>query len=79
MFCVKEYGKYRIDCYFCRTIKKTKEIFDRVFWHWVKKEFCVPQDFGCETWEELLQECWEDGAFDDVVSYESIIFEEDKK
>ena len=34
--------------------------------------------FGCETWEELLQECWEDGAFDDVVSCESIVFEEDK-
>ena len=59
-------------------IEKAKEIFDRIFWKWVKKEFCVPQDFDCETWEELLQECWEDGAFDDVVSCESIVFEEDK-
>ena len=49
MFCVKEYTKYSIDYYFCRTIEKAKEIFDRVFWKWVKKEFCVPQDFDCET------------------------------
>ena len=78
MFCVKEYTKYGIDYYFCRTVEKAKEIFDRVFWKWVKKEFCVPQDFGCDTWEELLQECWEDGALDDVVSCEPITFEEDK-
>ena len=57
---------------------KTKEIFDRIFWEWIKEEICVPQDFGCETWEELLQECWEDGEWDDVVSYEPIEFEEDK-
>ena len=78
MFCVKEYGEYSIDYYFCRTIEKAKEIFDRVFWEWVKDEASVPQDFDCETWEELLQECWEDGAWDEVVSYEPIIFEEDK-
>lgn len=78
MFCVKEYTKYGIDYYFCRTIEKAKEIFDRVFWKWVKKEICTPQEFDCETWEELLQECWENGAWDDVVSYEPIIFEEDK-
>ena len=78
MFCVKEYGKYGIYYYYCRTIEKTKEIFDRIFWEWIKEEICVPQDFGCETWEELLQECWEDGTWDDVVSYEPIVFEEDK-
>ena len=78
MFCVKEYTEYGIDYYFCRTIEKTKEIFDRIFWEWVKKDICVPQDFDCETWEGFLQECWEDGAWDDVVSYEPIVFEEDK-
>ena len=78
MFCVKEYGRYSIYYYYCRTIEKTKEIFDRIFWEWVKEEICVPQDFGCKTWEELLQECWEDGEWDDVVSYEPIEFEEDK-
>ena len=78
MFCVKEYSKYGIYYYYCRTIEKTKEIFDRIFWEWVKEEICVPQDFNCETWEELLQECWEDGAWDDVVSYEPIEFEENK-
>ena len=78
MFCVKENGKYGIYYYFCRTIEKTKEIFDQVFWEWVKEEICVPQDFNCETWEELLQECWKDGELDDVVSYEPIEFEEDK-
>ena len=79
MFCVKEYTKYGIDYYFCRTIEKAKEIFDRVFWECVKKELCVPQDFGCETWEEFLQECWEDGMeWDDVVRCEPIEFEEDK-
>ena len=78
MFCVKEYTEYGIDYYFCRTIEKAKEIFDRIFWECVKKEICVPQELGCETWEELLQECWEDGAWDDVVSYEPIVFEEDK-
>ena len=78
MFCVKEYTKYGIDYYFCRSIEKAREIFDRVFLEWVKEEICVPQDSDCETWEELLQECWEDGALDDVVSYEPIVFEEDK-
>ena len=79
MFCVKEYGKYgSIYYYYCRTIEKAKEIFDRIFWEWAKKGICVPQEFDCETWEELLQECWEDGAQDEVVSYEPIIFEEDK-
>ena len=38
----------------------------------------APQDYDCETWEELLQECWEDGMnWEDVVSCELIIFEED--
>lgn len=78
MFIVKEYGKYGIDYYFCRTIEKAKEIFDRIFWKWVKKEFCVPQNFDCETWEELLQECWEVMSWDDVVACEQIVFEEDK-
>ena len=78
MFCIKEYGKYGIYYYYYRTIEKAKEIFDRIFWEWVKDETCTPQDFDCETWEELLQECWEDGAWDDVVSYEPIVFEEDK-
>ena len=78
MFCVKEYGKYDIYYYFCRTIEKAKEIFDRIFWEWAKKGNYVPQEFDCETWEELLQECWEDGAWDDVVSCEPIVFEEDK-
>ena len=79
MFIVKEYTKYGIDYYFCRTIEKTKEIFDRIFWEWVKEEIYVPQDFGCETWEELLQECWEDGMnWEDVVRCEPIAFEEDK-
>ena len=83
MFCIKEYGKYGIDYYFCRTIEKAKEIFDRVFWEWVKRQTSgiwpdSPEDYDCETWEELLQECWEDGAWDDVVSYEPIVFEEDK-
>ena len=78
MFCIKEYGKYGIYYYYCRTIEKTKEIFDRIFWEWIKEEICVPQDFGCETWEELLQECWENGMnWEDVVSCESITFEED--
>ena len=77
MFCVKEYTKYGIDYYFCRTIEKAKEIFDRVFWEWVKDRGSNPQNFDCETWEELLQECWENGAWDDVVSYEPIVFEED--
>ena len=83
MFCVKEYTKYGIDYYFCRTIEKAKEIFDRVFWKWVKRQTSgdwpdTPQEFDCETWEELLQECWIDGELDDVVSYEPIVFEEDK-
>lgn len=78
MFCVKDYTKYGIDYYFCRTIEKAKEIFDRVFWEWVKDEGFSPKDFHCETWKELLQECWENGAFGDVVSCESIVFEEDK-
>ena len=78
MFIVKDYTKYGFDYYFCRTIEKAKEIFDQVFWEWVKEEICVPQDFNCETWEELLQECWKDGELDDVVSYEPIEFEEDK-
>ena len=78
MFCVKEYDKYGIYYYYCRTIEKAKEIFDRILWEWVKKDICIPQEFDCETWEELLQECWEDGAWDDVVSYEPIVFEEDK-
>ena len=78
MFCIKDYTKYGIDYYFCRTIEKAKEIFDRVFWKWVKDEGFSPQDFHCDTWEELLQECWEHGAWDDVVSYEPIVFEEDK-
>ena len=79
MFCVKEYGKYGIYYYFCRTIEKAKEIFDRIFWEWAKKGTCVPQEFDCETWEELLQECWEDGMnWEDVVRCEPIVFEEDK-
>ena len=78
MFIVKDYTKYGFDYYFCRTIEKAKEIFDQVFWEWVKEEIFVPQDFNCETWEELLQECWKDGELDDVVSYEPIEFEEDK-
>ena len=79
MLCVKEYGKYGIiDYYFCRTIEKAKEIFDRIFWEWVKDETYIPQDFDCETWEELLQECWEDMNWEDVVSCEPIAFEEDK-
>ena len=78
MFIVKDYTKYGFDYYFCRTIEKAKEIFDQVFWEWVKEEICVPQDFNCETWEQLLQECWKDGELDDVVSYEPIEFEEDK-
>ena len=83
MFCVKEYTKYGIDYYFCRTIEKAREIFDRVFWEWVEDHTSgdwpdTPQDYDCETWEELLQECWKDGELDDVVSYEPIEFEEDK-
>ena len=78
MFCVKEYTKYGIDYYFCRTIEKAKEIFDRIFWEWVKEKGVRPQDFDCETWEELLQWCWESGAWDDIVSYEPIVFEEDR-
>ena len=78
MFIVKDYTKYGFDYYYCRTIEKAKEIFDRIFWEWVKEEICVPQDFNCETWKELLQECWKDGELDDVVSYEPIVFEEDK-
>ena len=77
MFCVKEYTKYGIDYYFCRTIEKAKEIFDRVFWKWVKRQTSgdwpdTPQEYDCEAWEELLQECWED-----VVRCEPIAFEED--
>ena len=53
MFCVKEYGRYGIYYYYCRTIEKTKEIFDQIFWEWVKEEICVPQDFGCETWKNF--------------------------
>ena len=78
MFCVKKYTEYGIDYYFCRTIEKVKEIFDRAFWKWVKDDGFSPKDFYCETWEELLQECWEHGACDDIVSYEPIVFEEDK-
>ena len=78
MFCIKDYTKYGIDYYFCRTVEKAKEIFDRIFWKWVKYEGFSPHDFHCDTWEELLQECWEHGAWDDVVSYEPIVFEEDK-
>lgn len=83
MFIVKDYTKYGFDYYFCRTIEKAKEIFDRLFWEWVKNQTDNnwsdnPQDYGCETWEELLQECWEDGALEDVVSCEPIAFEEDK-
>ena len=83
MFCVKEYTKYSIDYYFCRTIEKAKEIFDRVFWKWVKRQTSgdwpdTPQEYDCETWEELLQECWEDGMnWEDVVRCEPISFEED--
>ena len=82
MFLVKDYTKYG-DYYFCRTIEKAKEIFDQVFWEWVKNQtYCswpdTPQDYDCETWEELLQECWEDMNWDDVVSCELIVFEEDK-
>ena len=83
MFCVKKYNKYDIDYYFCRTIEKAREIFDQVFWKWVKHQTNsdwpdTPQDYGCETWEELLQECWEDKNWEDVVSCEPITFEEDK-
>lgn len=78
MFCVKDYARYSIDYYFCRTIEKAKEIFDRIFWEWVKEHGFRPQDFDCETWEELLQECWEKGEWDDIVSYEPIVFEEDR-
>lgn len=84
MFIVKDYTKYGFDYYFCRTIEKAKEIFDRVFWEWVKKQTSsdwpdTPQEYDCETWEELLQECWEDGMnWEDVVRCESIAFEEDK-
>lgn len=86
MFCIKEYGKYGItDYYFCRTIEKAKEIFDRIFWEWVEDQISgdwpdTPQnyDYDCKTWEELLQKCWEDMNWDDVVSCESIVFEEDK-
>ena len=83
MFCVKEYGKYGIYYYFCRTIEKAKEIFDRVFWEWVKNQTNRnwsddPQDYDCDTWEELLQECWEDMNLEDVVTCEQIVFEEDK-
>ena len=80
MFCVKEYGKYGIYYYYCRTIEKAKEIFDQVFWRWVNNNDWpeTPQDYGYETWEELLQECWEDGMnWEDVVSCEPIVFEED--
>ena len=86
MFCVKEYGKYGIYYYYCRTIEKTKEIFDRIFWEWVEDQTSgdwpdTPQDYDydCETWEELLQKCWEDMNWEDVVTCEPIIFEEDKK
>lgn len=77
MFVVKEYTRYSINYYFCRTIEKAKEIFDRVFWKWVEGE-ASPQYYDCETWEELLQACWEAMEWEDVVAYEPIIFEEDK-
>ena len=32
MFVVKDYTNYSVDYYFCRTIEKAKEIFDRIFW-----------------------------------------------
>ena len=53
-----------------------------MFWEWVKDQTSgdypdTPQDYDCETWEELLQECWEDMNWEDVVSCEPIVFEED--
>ena len=84
MFIVKDYTKYGFDYYYCRTIEKAKEIFDRIFWEWVKDQTSgdwpdTPHGYDCDTWEELLQECWENGMnWEDVVSCESIAFEEDK-
>lgn len=83
MFIIKEYGKYYVVHYYCRTIEKAKEIFDRIFWTWVERAthgiyVDTPQDYDCETWEELLQQCWEDKIWEEVVSYEPLVFEEDK-
>ena len=84
MFVVKDYSCSPADLYYCRTIEKAKEIFERIFWEWVKEETSgpypsEPADYDVNTWEELLAICWEDGMnWEDVVRCEQIECEEDK-
>lgn len=86
MFVVTKYGIYgQVDLYYCRTIEKAKEIFERIFWEWVEKETSCrfpsePADYDVNTWEELLTIWWENGMNgDDIVRCEKIEYEEDKK
>lgn len=79
MFIVKDYYYGTPYLYYCRTIEKAKEIFERIFWEWVEGETLEPADYNADTWEELLARCWEnDMDWDDVVCCEKIRFEEDK-
>ena len=84
MFVVKDYTYSPPDLCYCRTIEKAKEIFERIFWNWVKRETSgnwpsEPADYDADTWEELLAICWEDDmSWDEVVRCEKIKFEEDK-
>lgn len=80
MFVVTKYypygGTYN---YYCRTIEKAKEIFERIFWEWVEQDSSDPEDLDCSSWEEILCESWETGEWDEVVSIMPIHFEEDEE
>ena len=80
MFVVTEYDYYGgTHKYYCRTIEKAKEIFERLFWKWVERDSSEPEDYDCSSWEEILCESWERGEWDEVVSIMPIHFEEDEK
>ena len=80
MFVITEYDLYGgTHKYYCRTIEKAKEIFERLFWEWVERDFSEPEDYDCSSWEEILCESWERGEWDEVVSIVPIHFEEDEE
>lgn len=83
MFVVKDYADRPAELYYCRTIEKAKEIFEHIFWQWVKEETSGPwpvgpMEYDADTWEELLAMCWEDRDWDEIVRCEQIEWEEDK-
>lgn len=82
MFVVRVFEQFGIERYYCRTIEKVKELFEDAFWAWVREEESwgtEPSHHDVDSWEELLANSWEEGELEEVVCFEPLEFEEDKK